>query len=164
MKNSILIVFMFAALSCQSQQEEGAAVEASALSESAWKSYGADINSEMVVDAAKLPAMAAAEDSLFVTVKGEALSSCSQKGFWIKVKLPDGKEMRVTFKEYAFFVPKDLEGEEVIFKGIFTQKINDVETLRHYAQDAGASLEEIEQITRPEKELSFEATGVLVKR
>lgn len=139
-------------------------MEASPLSGPVWKLYGADINRENVVDVAELPEMAAAEDSLFVTVKGEALSSCSQKGCWMMVKLPDGNEMRVTFKEYAFFVPKDLEGEEVILEGTLTRKVNDVETLRHYAADAGASREEIEQITKPGKELSFEAIGVLVKR
>jgi hypothetical protein len=35
--------------------------------------------------------------------------------------------------------------------------------LRHYAQDAGKSEEEIKKITKPNKDLAFEAKGVIVK-
>jgi hypothetical protein len=38
-----------------------------------------------------------------------------------------------------------------------------VEELRHYAEDAGKSQEEIEAITEPKKTYSFVADGVLLK-
>lgn len=165
MKIILLIAFLFALAACrpgQDREQDSPVAEASSAAE--WQHFGAEVNRQEVVEAYKLPGMAAKGDSLYLTVKGEALSSCSQKGCWMKVKLAEGEEMRVTFKDYGFFVPKDLTGEEVIFEGMFTQKIIDVETLQHYAQDAGASEEEIKQITDPKKEYSFEATGVLVKR
>jgi hypothetical protein len=37
-----------------------------------------------------------------------------------------------------------------------------VEVLRHYAEDAKKSPEEIAAITQPKREVSFEASGVLV--
>lgn len=129
-----------------------------------WKTYGAEIDGEGAVEAVNLPSLTADEDSLFIKVKGEGLSSCPMKGCWMKVNLGEGNEMRVSFKNYAFFVPKDLQGEEVVFEGILTQRVSDLEILRHYAKDEGASEEELMQITEPRKEYSFEATGVLLKR
>jgi hypothetical protein len=39
----------------------------------------------------------------------------------------------------------------------------DVEMLRHFAEDAGQTQEEIDAITEPEVEWSFEATGVYIR-
>jgi hypothetical protein len=38
-----------------------------------------------------------------------------------------------------------------------------VEMLRHYAEDGGATPEEIEEITEPEYSLSFVADGVVIR-
>jgi hypothetical protein len=48
-------------------------------------------------------------------------------------------------------------------KGYATVDTVDVEMLRHFAEDAGKSQDEIDAITEPEYELTFEATGVLIK-
>lgn len=165
MKKALLIGCCAILLGCQpggGAEKKAETVEMTAAT--GWKTYGAEINGEGAVEAVSLPSLAAGQDSLVVKVKGEALSSCSKKGCWMKVAVGEGEEMRVSFKDYAFFVPKDLQGEEVIFEGVLTQKVNDVETLRHYAKDEGASEEELMQITEPQKEYSFEATGVLLKR
>ena len=71
-------------------------------------------------------------------------------------------EMRVTFKDYAFFMPKDLTGKKVVLDGFAFVETTSVEDLRHYADDAGKPKEEIDAITEPKKEVSFEAAGVLV--
>jgi hypothetical protein len=39
----------------------------------------------------------------------------------------------------------------------------DVKTLQHYAEDQGKSKEEVEAITSPKKEITFEASGALIK-
>jgi hypothetical protein len=39
----------------------------------------------------------------------------------------------------------------------------DIETLQHYAEDAGQTEEEIEAITEAEERLQFIASGVLIK-
>jgi hypothetical protein len=71
--------------------------------------------------------------------------------------------MRVTFKDYGFFVPKDSKGKEVVIEGIAMRKVTPVDELRHYAEDAGKSPEEVAAITEPVQELAFEAVGVLLK-
>jgi Domain of unknown function (DUF4920) len=99
-----------------------------------------------------------------VKVEGEVESVCQAAGCWMKVKMADGKTMRVTFKDYGFFVPKDLAGTKVIFEGQPAVKTTSVADLRHYAEDAGKSKEEIAKITEPKTELTFVADGVLVPK
>lgn len=80
------------------------------------------------------------------------------------VKTADSSTMRVTFKDYGFFVPKvGQEGKSAIFDGILTKKVTSVETLRHFAQDEGKSASEIESITEPIEEYTFVASGVLIE-
>lgn len=75
----------------------------------------------------------------------------------------DGSSMRVSFKDYGFFVPKDISGKTVIVEGKATVTTTTVEELRHFAEDAGKSKEEIAKITEGKTELTFEADGVIVK-
>ena len=72
--------------------------------------------------------------------------------------------MRIRFKDYGFFMPKDCSGKEVIFEGKAFYDTTTVEMLKHYAMDGGKSKEEIEKITEPEINLSFLASGVLLKQ
>lgn len=87
---------------------------------------------------------------------------CQSKGCWMKLDM-GFDEIHVTFKDYGFFVPKNIAGEEVIVEGVAFIKEMGVDEQRHYAEDANASEEEIAQITEPKKTFSFEARGVLLK-
>ena len=87
---------------------------------------------------------------------------CKKKGCWMDVQLGNGEEMKVTFKDYGFFVPLDSDGKEVIMQGLAYLDTVSVEMLQHYAEDAGKTEEEIAAITDPEYKLTFEATGVLI--
>jgi hypothetical protein len=69
----------------------------------------------------------------------------------------------VQFKDYAFFVPKDAAGKEVVIEGVAYRELTTVDDLRHYAKDAGQSEEEIAKITEPKEEIRFMAKGVLIK-
>ncbi len=101
-------------------------------------------------------------DSLTVSFKGKVTDVCKMKGCWIKVALNDGEEMRVTFKDYGFFVPKDITGREVTLHGTgFIEELS-VEDQRHFAEDGGASEEEILKITTPKVTYGFVAEGVLL--
>ncbi|HLV91790.1 MAG TPA: DUF4920 domain-containing protein [Aequorivita sp.] len=86
---------------------------------------------------------------------------CQNKGCWMKVDLGE-KEAMVRFKDYGFFMPKNLAGQEVIMAGKAYIEEMSVEDQRHYAEDGGATPEEIAAITEPKKTLSFEANGVLI--
>lgn len=99
-----------------------------------------------------------------VKVYGEVESVCEVKGCWMKLKLTDGSTMRVTFKDYGFFVPKDIAGKKVIIEGDAKVRETSVEELKHYAEDAGKSKAEIAKITVPKTELTFVANGVLLEK
>lgn len=127
------------------------------------KSYGDRITPEGAISTAEFVAAMAKTDSLATKLECEIITSCTKKGCWMDVKLPDGGVMKVRFKDYGFFVPtKGLEGRQAVMQGYATKETTDVATLRHYAEDAGKSKEEIAKITEPETSLMFLADGVLI--
>lgn len=103
-------------------------------------------------------------DSLLVKVKGTVEEVCQAKGCWMNiVDAEDTLEpMMVRFKDYGFFVPKDIAGKEVILEGVAYREKTPVDELRHYAEDAGKSKEEIEAITEPKDSYRFLASGVIL--
>ena len=96
-----------------------------------------------------------------VTVKGVVVEVCTKEGCWIKIKSPNGN-MLVKMKDHAFLVPLALNGQEIIIHGIAEQKITSVQMLRHYAEDAGKSADEIQKITEPKSEIIIDADGLVV--
>ncbi len=95
-------------------------------------------------------------------VKGKVTAVCQKKGCWMKLQRPDGKPIRVTFKDYGFFVPKDLAGNKVAMKGkAYTDTIT-VKQRRHFARDEGKSEETVKNITEPKTRLAFKAVGVKI--
>ena len=81
----------------------------------------------------------------------------------MKLDIGNNETMRVTFKDYGFFVPKNLDGETAIIDGYAVVDTTDVDMLRHLAHDAGKSEEEIAAITEPEVGVTYVATGVIIK-
>lgn len=83
---------------------------------------------------------------------------CQAKGCWMTLKNENGKAVRVTFKDYGFFVPKDISNQEVIVEGFVTEKILEPEVARHYAEDANQEFDS----TKEYLEYSLIADGVLI--
>lgn len=105
------------------------------------------------------------KDSLNAKLKTVVTEACSRKGCWMKLDMGNGKEMRVRFKDYGFFVPTEgMEGKQVVVEGKAYTDTTSVEDLRHYAEDAGKSEEEIAAINEPMIETSFEANGVIIEK
>ena len=104
------------------------------------------------------------KDSLKVKVTATIEEVCQKKGCWMDVSLGNGKMMKVSFKDYAFFVPKDAAGKTAVFEGFAYTDTISVKELRHYAEDEGKTKEEIAKITKPEVRVSFEARGVIIKK
>lgn len=88
---------------------------------------------------------------------------CQKEGCWYTVQLPDGKDMMIMTKDHSFTLPKDCAGKTAIAEGRAYWKETSVEDLKHYAEDAGKSPEEIAAITEPKRELRFEAKGVIIE-
>lgn len=125
--------------------------------------YGAEIAEDGAVSVDEMLAQLNVSDTVQVKVKGEITATCAMKGCWMNLVLPNGEEMRVTFKDYEFFVPKEgMEGNMALIEGQLTRTLTDMETLRHYAEDAGKSEEEVMAITEDKQELSFVANGVII--
>lgn len=103
-----------------------------------------------------------ATDTLQTQIMGEVTEVCQAKGCWMKVKLDSEDEVFVRFKDYGFFVPKDAAGKKVVMNGAAFLEEMSVEDQKHYAEDEGASEDELAQITAPKKTLRFEADGVLI--
>ena len=128
------------------------------------KHFGATITADNAITYEELVPKMANTDSLAIKITGTVGEVCQKKGCWMMLvsDQPGVPEMRVTFKDYAFFMPKDLTGKRVVLDGFAYISETSVEDLRHYAEDAGKSAEEIAAITEPEREVTYEASGVLV--
>ena len=102
-------------------------------------------------------------DKKDIKIEGKILSSCPMKGCWMKIKA-DQDTILVRFKDYGFFVPKNgIEGEKAIVNGKISVEKLSVKQLRHYAEDAGKSQEEIKLIKDPQVSLTFLADGVYIE-
>lgn len=128
------------------------------------QSFGAEITADNAIAYEDLLPKMAGADSLAIKITGTVGEVCQKKGCWMMIvsDQPGVPEMRVTFKDYAFFMPMDLTGKRVVLDGFAYISETSVDDLRHYAEDAGKSPEEIAAITEPEREVAFEAAGVLV--
>ncbi len=101
-------------------------------------------------------------DSINTKMIAKVKEVCQTKGCWMTLNLEDGNEVMVKFKDYGFFMPKDIAGKEVIINGkAFVEEVP-VDEQKHYAEDAGQTKEEIAKITEPKRTYSFEADGVLI--
>lgn len=154
MKKITFLMFVFiATFSCFGQTSEFA-------------SFGEEItsdNTQKVWDVLEEYQTMKVGDSINYKLTGTVNSVCQAKGCWMTLNLAEGEEIMVKFKDYGFFVPKDIAGKEVIINGkAFVNEVS-VKELQHYAKDAGKSKEEIAQINTPKKTYSFEADGVLVR-
>ncbi|MDR7128310.1 hypothetical protein J2X69_000638 [Algoriphagus sp. 4150] len=169
MKHSHLVILAFGlALSsaCQSQKSEIVLEEVNAIVDAADTipgAYGAEVALSGVVSPAEMVSVVERQGNFEGKISGEIKEVCTKKGCWLTMELPNGESMRVTFKDYEFFVPTTSQGYPVILEGVAVMTETDVETLRHYAEDGGVSKEEIEAITEPKREITFEAVGVVIQ-
>lgn len=148
------------ALSCgQTPSEQQAAVEETAPVQAY---FGEKITTENAIAASDVVGALSGADSVFTKVSGTVDKVCQVKGCWMTMKVNDEQSMHVSFKDYGFFVPKDIDGKTATIEGYAFMETMGIDELRHYAEDEGKSADEIAAITEPEVKLSFVATGVVV--
>lgn len=163
---SYFLLSLFLASACQqASNEENAAGTKSDVPVSNAAYFGEKISEEGAVAANGIAALMEGKDSLETKLQGKIVECCKKKGCWMTIELPEGERLRVTFKDYGFFVPKDgsAHGKEAIFEGVLRKETTSIEALRHYAEDGGKSAEEIAKITSPKTEYTFEAAGVIIR-
>ncbi len=127
--------------------------------------FGEKITADGAIKYDALLAKMGTADSLELKVEGTVSEVCQMKGCWMTIVSNDENQeaMMVKFKDYGFFMPKDISGKTVVMRGKAFREETPVDELRHYAEDAGKSAEEIAAITEPKVELKFLADGVVIK-
>lgn len=159
----LVIACLLAACTASEQQNQTSEEVTTEQTEKAPNQFGEAIDGTGSISYDDLLAKLASVDSLDTKVEGTVSAVCKKKGCWMTIVSDDSDvEMRVKFKDYGFFVPKDIEGRKVVFTGKAYKDLTSVDDLRHYAEDAGKSKEEIEAITEPEEDYNFLASGVLL--
>ena len=97
-----------------------------------------------------------------VVVEGVITTACERKGCWMQLKPADGDQnVRVTFKDYAFFVPLDSKGMKARAEGVTTVKKLSKQEADHLVEE-GAKLKRNEDGSAIE--VSFVASGVELTR
>lgn len=154
--NVVSLITLALMITCVSMQAQD---------QSQYDSFGDLIDTEETLDYQSLISALEGRDSVTAKIMATVDEVCQMKGCWMNVSTADVETpIMVRFKDYGFFVPKDIAGKEVIMSGVAYKQMTSVEDLRHYAKDAGKSEDEIALITEPKEEITFMADGVLVKK
>ncbi|WP_103865565.1 DUF4920 domain-containing protein [Aquimarina sp. I32.4] len=166
MKNNILfLIAILVLISCNSVLKKDA-FSTSDISIENYKSFGEKIASDKIYNTNAITDTyddLKEGDSIDISFTGTVNSVCKVKGCWMRVALGNDQETMVKFRDYGFFVPKDIESDTVIVQGKAFVSEMSVEDQKHFASDAGKTEEEIANITKPKRTYSFVAEGVLIK-
>jgi len=125
--------------------------------------FGKSISAIGAIPAMELSQKMNDQDALDIKLMGTITEVCQAKGCWMTIDLGNDQLLRVKFKDYGFFVPKNSAGKTAIIQGTAKKEIISVDELKHLAQDAGKSSEEINEINKPSEELTFIAEGVIIQ-
>ena len=160
-----LLGFISLTAACQSAPAGRGAAAPPAQTTAAGQVYGAPVTPAGAVPVRALTTvLPPGQDSARVKLVGEVGAVCQAKGCWLTLQTAAGAPMRVRFKDYGFFVPKDLAGKTAVVDGWVHRALVPAAELRHYAQDAGRPAAEVAAITAPVAQYTFVADGVLVER
>lgn len=121
-----------------------------------YQSFGDEITADQYVDVSALLTSVDENESPF-KVKGTVEEVCQMKGCWMTLRNEEGVSIRITFKDYGFFVPKDISGREIILEGVAFKEELEEDVAKHYAEDGGLEYDESMR-----NQISFVAHGVLV--
>lgn len=166
MKKSLIIAAMCGlglVISCSEHKEETAETPA-LTADTSLMYFGDSITIDGALPSDQLLSLIAGKDSVNVKISGTIEEVCQKKGCWMNMNIGNGKSMKVRFKDYGFFVPKDAAGKTVIMEGFAFNDTISVADQKHYAEDAGITKEEIAKITEPELNISFESHGLIIKK
>ena len=158
MKKLLFLLAIAFAVSC-GEKKDGTTAE-----DAQFDLFGEQITAGNAIAPEQLAAQLEGKDTVKIKLKTKIAEVCQKKGCWMNVDLGNNETMTVRFKDYGFFVPKDAANKEVVFEGLAFLDTTTVDALKHYAEDAGKSQEEIDKITEPEISIVFEASGVMIKK
>lgn len=93
---------------------------------------GTALSSAEIVRAAQIMENPKSFEGKNLTVEGQIARVCQEKGCWMELTEKEGDPgMRITFKDYAFFVPTDSQGKKVKAEGKLELKVMPKEQVEH---------------------------------
>lgn len=121
--------------------------------------YGAELSEVEPISVTEAIALADAGVKAAALVQAEVTTVCQTKGCWMGFSSEAG-DVRVTFKDYGFFVPFSIVGKTVLAEGQLQKVALSLKDSKHYVEDAGG---DPDTITEPMVEYNMLATGVKVE-
>jgi hypothetical protein len=171
MRNLLTALALLVALSaCQSDVPEPdvdpTAPDQTAVAGDGYVELG-DVPAGEALEVAALAQDPASYAGEMVVVRGTVREVCQMKGCWLTLQGEGGESIRVTVPkdesgDYAWTFPKDAR-QDAVLAGTFAFEETGVDMQRHYAEDGGASEEEVAAITEPKREMTLAASGARVQ-
>lgn len=94
-----------------------------------------------------------------VLIESKVEAVCVVKGCWMALTGDAVDDVRVTFKDYGFFVPSSIIGKNVLVEGTLERVAMSLDETKHYVKDAGG---DPSKVTQPRTEYRIVANGVQV--
>jgi ribosomal protein S4E len=161
---NIFIVFLLLVFSGQGQEKQEK-YKSGSDSSNTFAAFGNKIGEQGAISESEMSKkyeLMSVTDTVQAKFRAKVTEVCKVKGCWMKLQLQDGQETMVRFKDYGFFMPLDITGNEVIVNGLAFVENMSVEDQRHFAKDGGSSEQEVAEITQAKRVFGFEADGVLL--
>ncbi|MBW2415659.1 MAG: DUF4920 domain-containing protein [Deltaproteobacteria bacterium] len=92
-----------------------------------------------------------------VLIHGKLTDVCQRKGCWTVIQ-DGGAQVRVRFKDYGFFLPKDSSGREAFVEGVAVVETLSEADARHYESESRHG--NPDSIKGPQRRMGFTASGV----
>lgn len=117
--------------------------------------YGTKPNGSEIIEASKLDAFMGNKTRISTTIRGVVVKVTQAKGGWFTINAGSGKLIAVHFTKYDITIPASLVGHTVVVGGV---------AARQFAADDSQHIvgQKAQHATNP-KELTFEATGLMVE-
>jgi len=144
---------------------ETAGAPAAAPAQDGWKlTRGEPLKGAKAVKLAEVLAKPQAHEGKTVLVEGTVRKACERKGCWMELAA-DGKDkspgVRVTFKDYGFFVPLDSAGSQARVEGVL--KVAELSDSRAQHYESEGAIVPRGADGKP-REVQLVATGVELRR
>jgi hypothetical protein len=139
--------------------------EAAAAPQAGWTlTRGEAIKGTKAVQVAELLSHPQEQDGKTVLIEGQVRKACERKGCWMELatsKDAKGPGVRVTFKDYGFFVPLDSAGSMARVEGVVKVAELSEDRAKHYESE-GATIPR--GADGKPREVQLVATGVELRR
>ncbi len=126
---------------------------------------GAPVSAEKDMTIAETLANVTTLSGKTVKVTGKVENVCVKKGCWMELHGNTPEErVRITMKDYGFFVPANAMGKTATIEGVLEVKELSVEDAQHLEEERTAKAgEQPKKITAPVKELNVVAAGLEIR-